>query len=154
MNTSKVLFAALAIFAVGISTAEGQLNLVGGVSYAEALEGQWGIDARLGLDPPMLPVGAFLGADYFPASCDVDCSLWGWRAGVTLHTSTPAIQPFLTGAYVGRKWERGDEDMDKTGISLGVGLRLAFRFLIRAEATREFLGGDLNQWVLRVNLGF
>ena len=152
MKTSRVLFSALALLAAATSSAECQLNLMGGVSYAGALEGQWGIDARLGLDPPILPVGAFVGADYFLASCDVDCSLWGWRAGAILHSSAPAVQPYLTGAYVGRKWERGEENMDKTGISLGAGVRMGAGFRIQAEVTREFLGDDLNQWVLRIGL--
>jgi len=153
MNIFRNLTLALGLLAVGASSAEGQLNLTGGVSYAEALEGQWGIDARLELDPPMLPIGVFAGADYFFARCSEECSLWGWRAGATFHIATPVIQPYLTGAYVGRKWKDGNEELDRTGLSIGAGIRVSLRLRIQAEATREFLGGDLDQWVFRIGLG-
>lgn len=115
------LLLALGLLAVGASSAEGQLNLTGGVSYAEALEGQWGLDARVELDPPMLPIGVFAGADYFFARCGEECSLWGWRARAIFHLATPVLQPYLTGAYVGRKWEEGNEKLNRTGLSLGPG---------------------------------
>ncbi len=153
MKTFPKILLVLGLSAVAAASAEGQLNLTGGVSYAEALEGQWGIDARLGLDLPMLPIGVFGGADYFFAGCSEECSLWGWRAGAVFRFATPVFQPYLTGAYVGRKWEVGNEELDRTGLSMGAGIRMGLKIRIQAEANREFLGGDLDQWVFRIGLG-
>ena len=149
----RMLLVSVVFTAFGASQAEGQLSLVGGAAYTEALEGQWGIDARLGVDPPMLPIGFFGGADYFFADCSQDCSLWGWRLGAILHTATPGIQPYLTGAYLAREVERGGSAEKRIGVALGAGLRVRAGFRIQAEATWEFLGGGLDHWVVRIGFG-
>jgi hypothetical protein len=153
LNSSAALLAALVILAVGAAPAESQINVTGGVAYTNALEGQWGIDARLGLDPPMFPLGAFAGADYFPAECLERCSLWGWRVGLILHPAASALQPFLTGAYIGRERRLVDRTLQRTGLSLGVGFRVEFGLRMRAAVTREFLGEGLDQWIVRIGVG-
>ena len=131
----------------------GQLSLVAGAVHTKDLGGQTGVDARLALDPPLLPVGVFIGADYFPARCDPGCKLWGYRAGAILHTSTPGLQPYVTGAYLVRERRLGDEAVKRFGMALGAGLRVTTGFRIQAEATWESLGGTLNHWVFRIGLG-
>ena len=154
MRTSITLFLAIGLVGIGASSVEGQLNLNAGLSYAEALEGQWGVEARVVVSPPGFPVDLFGGADYFFSQCDEECSLWGWRAGANLRMATPSLQPYLTGAYVGRKWELGDRRLDRTGLALGGGIRVGLgKLRIYTEITREFLGNDLNQWVFRIGLG-
>jgi len=132
---------------------QGQLSLVAGAAYTQDLQGQYGVDARLGFDPPMLPVGVFAGADYFPARCDGGCKLWGYRAGAILHTSTPGFQPYITGAYLVRERRLGDEAEKRFGMALGVGLRVTAGIRAQAEATWENLGGGLSHWVVRIGLG-
>lgn len=132
---------------------QAQLSLVAGAVHTKDLGGQTGVDARLGFDPPMIPVGFFAGADYFPASCDQGCKLWGYRAGAILHTSTPGLQPYVTGAYLVRERSLGDEAEKRFGMALGAGFRVTTGFRIQAEATWESLGGALNHWVFRIGLG-
>ena len=131
----------------------GQLSLVAGAVHTKDLGGQTGVDARLGLDPPLMPVGVFVGADYFPARCDPGCKLWGYRAGAILHTSTPGIQPYISGAYLVRERRLGDETEKRFGMALGAGFRVTTGFRIQAEATWESLGGSLDHWVFRIGLG-
>jgi hypothetical protein len=150
--TSASVF--LLLFLVGATPAEGQFNLNAGASYAEALGGQWGIEGRIGYYPPGLPMDFFGGAEYFFTDCQEDCSLWGWRLGGVLRTTTPGLQPFFSGALVGREWERGERELSKTGLALGAGFRMTvWKLGIRAEVAREFLGGDLDQWVFRLGTG-
>jgi hypothetical protein len=131
----------------------GQLHFVAGAAYTHDLDGQLGIDARLNLDPPVLPVGGFVGADYFLADCAEGCALWGYRAGIILHSATPGFQPYLTGAYLVRERELSDTSEKRGGMALGVGFRMTTGIRIHAEATREFLGGGLDYFVFRVGLG-
>lgn len=141
-------------FAVGFSGVEAQLNLNGGASYAEALGGQWGVEGRLGFYPPGLPFDFFGGAEYFFADCEEECGLWGGRVGAILHSPTPGFQPYLTGAFVQRRWTLGDEQLDRRGMSAGAGIRVGLgKLRIQGEVTREFLGGDLDQWVIRLGTG-
>jgi hypothetical protein len=154
MKTLHRLILATAILAGTAATVEGQISLHAGVSYAEALGGQWGADARLGYHFISLPVEVFAGADYFPADCEEECSLWGWRLGGDLRFPIPGVTPYLSGAWVHREWERGAGSLNKEGVSLGIGISLELGLRIRAEASREFLGGDLDQVVFRMGLGF
>ncbi len=148
-----ILVATLILFAVAAHPCSGQLTIVGGVAHTQDLEGQWGADVRFGIDPPGLPIGGFVGADYFLTNCPVNCGLRGHRVGVIFRTSAPVIQPYLTGAYVVRDREYEDVSERRAGPALGAGLRVATVIKIRAEATWEFLGGKLNHWVFRIGLG-
>lgn len=147
------LFFVLLLLASGPSGGQGQLNLVGGVAHTEDLGGQWGADLRLGLDPPGMPIGFFAGADYFPASCARSCSLWGYRVGAIMHSSMPAVQPYLTGGYMVRERKYDDTGGRRVGLSLGGGLRTTRGIRVQAEATWEFLGDAGQHWVIRVGLG-
>ena len=150
---SRLVWLPLFFLAFCPSRTEGQLSLVGSAVYTEALQGQWGIDGRLGVDLSALPVGFFGGVDYFFADCQEACSLWGWRAGAILHTATPVVQPYLTGAYLERVLEERDASQRHLGLAFGGGIRVEAALQIQAEATWEFLGGKLNQWVFRIGLG-
>jgi len=153
LKTVKLLILASALWAIGVSPAECQLTLIGGVSYTEAEGGQWGIDGRLGLDSALLPIGFFGGADYFPSRCDVECGFWGWRLGLTLHPPSRTFQPFLSGAVLGREWTVPEGDLERTGMALGAGFRVDAGRWILAEATWEFLGEGFDQGVFRIGLG-
>ena len=152
-NPPLALVAALLFWAVFPSPASGQLTLVGGVAHTRDLGGQWGADIRVGVDPPGLPLGVFVGADYFLTSCTEDCGLRGFRAGAILRSSVPVIQPYFTGAYVVRDRKLGDESKRWMGPAVGAGLRVTAGIKIQAEATWEFFGDELNRWVFRVGLG-
>jgi hypothetical protein len=139
-----------------VAPASGQrhINLNLGGSYAEALGGQFGIEARLGFYPSKRPVDLFVGGDYFFASCREDCSLWGWRIGAHLHPSNPSSYPFLSAAFGGRELKRGEESWNRSGVSVGAGYRFTVgKFRIQAEIAREFLGKELDQWVIRLGTG-
>ncbi len=134
--------------------AQRHLNVNLGGSFAETLGGQFGVEARIGYSPSGKPADFFVGGDYFFADCREDCSLWGWRAGAHLHPSRPGSYPFISGAFGGREWERGEKSMKRTGVSLGVGYRkTVWKLRIQAEIAREFLGKELNQWVFRIGTG-
>ena len=150
----KGLFLSLLCLALLADPVEGQITLVWSGVYTEALGGQWGGDVRLGIEPPLSPVGVFGGADYFATECPDHCGLWGWRVGGTVRSTTPGLQPFLTGAFLVRELEEGDTAAKNEGLSLGAGLRLSLGFVIQGEVTREFLGEPLDHWVFRVGIGF
>jgi len=101
----------------------------------------------------MFPIGFFAGVDYFFTDCEEECRLWGWRAGAILHTGTPVVQPYLTGAYLERELEEGDSSQKRTGLAFGAGLRVKAALRAQAEVTWELLGGKLDQWVFRIGLG-
>jgi hypothetical protein len=100
-----------------------------------------------------MPLGVFGGADYYPASCEKSCSLWGYRVGAILHSSASTVQPYLTGGYVVRERKLDDTSEKRFGLAVGAGLRTTKGLRVQAEATWEFLGDDLNRWVVRIGLG-
>ncbi len=156
MKTSITILFAGAFLGLVASPGMGQshVNLNGGGSYAEALGGQFGIEARLGFYPSNRPVDFFGGGDYFFASCEEECRLWGWRLGAHLHPSTNRSYPFISGTFGGRELKRGDKTSSRMGFSVGAGYRVTLgRVRIQAEISREFLGKDLNQWVFRIGTG-
>ena len=151
-NSAMLIGACALLLALPLSV-QGQLTLNGGVVKTEALGGQWGGDVRLSLDPPGLPVGGYLGADYFLADCSGGCGLWGWRAGAIFQIGTPAVKPYITGAYVIRELERGGSVSHLEGMALGVGVRVNAGIRLFAEASQEFMGDELKGWFLRIGLG-
>ena len=139
---------------LAITPVHGQLNLNAGATVAEALGGQWGVEGRVGFYPSGLPVDFFVGADYFFADCTRDCGLWGARAGGHLSFPQPGIEPFVSSAFLRRNWESGEETRTPTGWSFGVGFRVVvWKLRLQAELSRELLGGDLDQWVIRLGTG-
>lgn len=152
----KTLSASLllvALLAQGPTPCRGQVNLVGGLVHTQDLGGQWGADLRLGIDPPALPVGVFGGVDYFPASCEKSCSLWGYRFGMIFHSSAPVIQPYLTGGYVVRERKLGSSSGKRIGIAIGGGVRTTKGIRVQVEGTWEFLGRGFHRGVFRIGLG-
>ncbi|MBT8398737.1 MAG: hypothetical protein HKO65_20030 [Gemmatimonadetes bacterium] len=152
-NHSFAIAATLLILAAAPIPCSGQLILVGGLVQTKDLDGQWGADVRFGFDPPGIPVGIFMGADYFLTRCTTNCSLRGFRAGAILHSSAPVIQPYLSGAYVVRERELAETSERLVGPAVGAGLRVTTGIKIQVEAVWEFFGGGANQWVFRVGLG-
>ncbi len=156
MRIPTVIWFVLACLSATVVPASAQkhINLNGGGSYAEALGGQFGVEARIGFYPSKRPVDLFVGGDYFFASCREDCNLWGWRLGAHVHTSNPGSYPFLSAAFGGREMKRGEESFSPTGVSVGAGYRLTVgKLRIQAEIAREFLGKELDQWVIRLGTG-
>lgn len=154
MRALRFFLLGSAILASAPVSAEGQLSLYAGGAYAEALGGQWGADVRLAYNFIVLPVGVFTGADYFLTDCEDPCGLWGWWIGGDLRFPIPGVTPFLSGAWVHREWESGLEGLENRGPAIGFGINIDLGIRIRAEASREFLGDDLDQFVVRVGLGF
>jgi hypothetical protein len=135
-------------------SAQRHINLNFGGSYAEALGGQFGVEARLGYYPLEKPADFFIGGDYFFADCREGCSLWGWRLGAHLHPAKWTSYPFLSGSLGGREWKRGEKRFSPEGFSLGAGYRkIVGKLRIQIEVSREFLGEELDQWVFRIGTG-
>jgi hypothetical protein len=63
------------------------------------------------------------------------------------------FRPYLSGAWVVRKLELNAQDSERDGLAVGVGLSVGVGFAVYGEVTREFLGGRLDAWVLRIGLG-
>jgi hypothetical protein len=144
--------AALALLCVG--PLNGQLTVTVGAVKTEALGGQWGGDARLWVEPPGSPLGVYLGAEYFLPDCPEECSLWGWRAGGYLRWVLPALDPYLTGAYVVQELDQGGGRSGNVGLALGIGARLHLPIDAFAEATWEVFDGSPDGWSLRFGIGF
>lgn len=154
MRIPASLLLSLAFLGSTHTSVEGQLTLEAGISYAEALGGQWGGDVRLGYGLMASPAAVFIGADYYLADCEQRCGLWGWRIGGTLDIPIPWVTPYALGAWVHREKEFGAASREKEGLALGVGVGLDLGRLIRGEVHREFLGGDLDQLVFKVGVAF
>jgi len=151
-RTAFVFLAILTLFAAPY-TARGQVSVTVGGVQTEALGGQWGGDVRLWVEPPLSPLGGYLGADYFLADCTDDCGLWGWRVGGILRSGLPLVNPYITGAFVSRRVELDGNRFGKEGFAVGIGARLTTPLNIYAEASREFLGKNLKGWYVRIGLG-
>jgi len=148
-----LIFLIVTLCGPAASALAAQLKFSAGIAQTGALGGQTGGDLRVGLEPPLLPVGLFAGADYFLANCSDDCSLWGYRVGGVLRTGTPLFRPYLSAGWVVRKMDVGGQDSERDGLAVGAGVRVGAGFSVYGEVTREFLGGPLNKWVVRVGLG-
>ena len=153
MNHFRCVLLASVLMAVLSTPAQSQLKLWVGGAHTEALGGQSGIDARLAYNFVALPVEVFGGGDYFLADCEEECSLRGWRIGGNLRFPIPGLTPYVSGAWVQRHWKSDGARSQKEGVALGVGISLEIGIWIQAEASREFLGGELDKLVFRVALG-
>jgi hypothetical protein len=153
MRLLTLLALTAGLFIPSSMPAAGQVKFSPGIARTDALGGQKGGDLRVGLEPPFMPVGFFAGVDYYLADCSEDCSLWGYRIGGLIRRGTPMFRPYLSGAWVVRKLDVGGQDSDRDGPAVGVGLSVGVGFTVYGEVTREFLGGPLNAWVLRIGLG-
>jgi len=154
MNFFRSVLLALTLLGIAATPSHGQLQLWVGGAYTEALGGQWGGDARLAYNFVALPLEVFGGGDYFVTECEESCSLRGWRVGGNLRFPIPGLTPYVSGAWVWRDWEVGVAKPKKEGLALGAGVSLEFGIRIQAEASREFLGGELDKLMFRVALGF
>jgi hypothetical protein len=133
-------------------------QLFGGVfgAYAnDSFDGTYGVGGELGLNIPVLPLDVFgSGTWYFP-DCD-NCDLSGWSLGANLRIPMVIVRPYLTGGWTWRDIEGGGAtvnplaDGNYSGVFAGAGIDLAlFGVRLFAEGRREFLEGELEQFVFR-----
>jgi len=136
-------------------------QIFGGVfgAYAnDSFDGTYGVGGELGFDLPVLPLDVFGSGTWFFPDCD-DCDLSGWSLGANLRIPMVIIRPYLTGGWT---WRDITDDalavnpLDEgkySGVFAGAGVDLAlFGVRVFAEGRREFLDGDLGQFVFRGGL--
>jgi len=135
---------------------EAQLNF--GVHVARAadvLGGAWGGGATVGLEVPLVPVGARVGGDWFRPDCgDADgCGFLGWTADVTVRMPFPVVRPYALGGVARRRFDSGAADpVWDTGWTAGLGIDVN-PVLLRAYAELRYERVDPDpQIVLRLGV--
>lgn len=136
--------------------AAGATDLGGGDNFDDA---SFGLGARVGFTPPMMPLSFWGTVDYFFPDCD-DCGYQNFALDANVELPVPMVAPYLTAGYVGRRIDPGLVGVDAEtfhGFSAGAGVKLDFlaasAFL---EARNEFFSeedGD-NQILVRLGVMF
>ena len=126
----------------------------------------FGLGARVGIDPPLLPVAFFLNGDYFFVDCgDIDCGYQNVGLDVNFNfLPLPIFNLYATGGLLVRRASASgeilgvafDESGTATGFSLGAGVSFNFIASAYLEVRNEFFGDDDggNQILVRLGLGF
>ncbi|MDT8341602.1 MAG: outer membrane beta-barrel protein [Longimicrobiales bacterium] len=126
-----------------------------GFDAAGGDDGSFGIGARVGIDPPLIPLAFYGTFDYFFPDCgSLDCDYQNFAID-TNFTFLPLLllDLYATGGITFRRFELEDESDTATGFSLGGGV--SFNFLVNAylEARNEFFDGDDGGDQLLIRLG-
>lgn len=175
MKHARLLVAAAAILAVGAlapQKAEAQLKFGAHAAYADQVnDGAFGLGARVGIDPPLLPFSFWAHGDYYfvddVTGTNTDASQGYQTFGADAHFSPlpfPLITPYLSGGVLVRRstldgtilGETIDDSSTNTGFAIGLGADVGFLVSGTVQIRREFFsdenGGD--QWVVRAGITF
>ena len=140
-----VLSAAFAL-ALFVTPAEAQLkfgaqaSLVTGLEEASALDGTFGLGARVMVDPPILPVGGFVDATYYFPEGDV--SYWTATAAAQLRLPLPIVRPYALLGYQLRGVEVSTQSDTDGGFVIGAGVQFNLAMSLFLEGTYEFNEDD------------
>lgn len=107
------------------------------VDEATALDGTFGLGARVALQPPVLPIGVVgQGVYYFP-DCD-DCSYLTYSLAAQLRIPLPMLSPYAIGGWQFRRTSAGDDSNTESGPMVGIGVQLNLGVSLFLEGTMEF----------------
>lgn len=156
--------------------AEAQLPLKFGVHVAAATssdqvvsaadEATYGLGARVGIAPPLLPIEVFGTVDYFFPDCsdELSCGYQNFALDANLKFPLPLLTPYVTAGYTIRRSSLEgeiegftfDESDTAGGFTAGAGVRLGLIVNAFAEARREFHSDENGgqQWLVRLGLQF
>ena len=174
LRTMLMAFAlVLGVFAAP-QAAEAQLPISFGVHVANATDveigtsdsGNFGLGARVGIDPPLLPLAFYLNADYFFVDCEsIDCGYQNVGLDANFNfLPLPIFNVYATGGVLFRRVSAegtaGPFTFDTsevfTGFSLGAGVSFNFIASAYLEVRNEFFADEDggNQILVRLGLGF
>lgn len=161
LRTLAVAAAAVFALVAAPQDAQAQVPVKFGVHVANATDvadGTWGLGARVGIDPPVMPLSFFGTVDYFFPDCgDGDCGYQNFAVDANFTPLPfPMVDVYLTGGLLLRRLSIEDASETFTGFSLGAGV--AFNFVASAylEARNEFFSDEDggNQILIRLGLLF
>lgn len=165
MKHARLLVAAAAILAVGAlapGKAEAQLKFGAHVAYLNdginSEDGEFGLGARVGIDPPLIPFSFWAHGDYYFPDCgEFDCGYQTFGADAVFSPLPfPVISPFLSGGVLFRRASFEGNSSTEPGFAAGVGVTFGALVNGIVEIRREFFadeeGGNL--WVARAGIIF
>ena len=104
---------------------------------APDLNNTYGLGARVGLQPPLSPIGVVgQGVYYFPDAADYSYSTYSLAARLRL--STPLLSPYVLGGWQWRRASSGGTSNTESGAMFGVGVQLNFVVSLFLEGNFEF----------------
>lgn len=165
MKHVRLLVAGAAILAVGAlapQKAEAQVKFGAHVAYAnEVTDGAFGLGARVGIDPPVLPFSFWAHGDYyFPDEGESAVDLGYQTYGLDAHFSPlpfPLVTPYLSAGILFRRASVGDVSDTQTGFAAGIGADIGFLVAGTVQIRREFFSDTDSfggQWVVRAGITF
>ena len=108
-----------------------------GISDVQALDGSFGVGARVALQPPLLPVGLVgQGVYYFPDGDDVSYQTYSIAAQLRL--PLPVFSPYAIGGWQFRRTSIADDSETTDGLMVGAGIQLNLGLSLFLEGTLEF----------------
>lgn len=171
MKHVRTLVAAAAILAVGAlapQEAEAQFKFGAHAAYADGgdnllPEGTFGLGARIGIDPPLIPFSFWAHGDYyFPDDIETGAGTvdTGYQTfGADAHFSPlpfPMVTPYLSGGVLVRRFSAEDNSNTETGFAAGLGADIGVLVSGTVQIRREFFGDEAGggQWVVRAGITF
>lgn len=99
-------------------------------------DGNFGLGARLMLDPPLFPLALVGSATYYFDSAADEASVWTATLAGQLRIPLPVVKPYLTGG-----WQLRPDDVtgnSQNGPMLGAGVQFDLSLSFFLEGTYEF----------------
>ncbi len=115
-----------------------QVAMISGLDEASGLNGDFGLGVRVGLEPPGMPVGAFLSGTYFFPS-DEELSYYTLSLGGKLGIPLQLVYPYLVAGVQRRSRSVGGISDAENGAFLGLGVQIVKVFV---EGSVEFNRDD------------
>jgi hypothetical protein len=167
MKHARLFVAALALVVAGAAlpqAAEAQLKFGAHAAFAENIgeDGSFGLGARVGIDPPLLPFSFWAHGDYYFPD-DVGSISTGYQTvGADVHFSPlpfPMVTPYLSGGVLYRRATlEGFDASSATGFVVGAGVDIGVLVSGTIQIRREFFADDADvpgdQWTIRAGITF
>lgn len=169
MRIRLYALAAAAFLALTLAPAQAQAQIKFGAHVAQAQDlpqaeivggkdGSYGLGARIGFDPPMIPLSFYGTVDYFFPDCgDFDCGYQNLAVDANFSPLPfPVLDIYASGGLLIRRTSVEGEDQSATGYSLGGGVALNFIASAYLEVRRELFSEDDggNQTLIRLGILF
>jgi len=107
------------------------------VSDVPALDGTFGLGARVALQPPVLPIGVVGQFNYYFPDC-TDCGYQTYSLAAQLRLPLPMVSPYAIGGWQWRRTSAGSISDTADGPMVGIGVQLNLGLAIFLEGSMEF----------------
>jgi len=107
------------------------------VSDVPALDGTFGLGARVALQPPVLPIGVVGQFNYYFPDC-TDCGYQTYSLAAQLRLPLPMVSPYAIGGWQWRRTSAGSISDTADGPMVGIGVQLNLGLAIFREGSMEF----------------